>query len=186
MHQILYQSYPVEMAKSDIRNDVKTTVEHSGDRYGTENVVFYSDVPLESEEAAHKFISEHDKGWYAGLAVRYYNFDHVEDSAKAREICNRMQDCLDKKRAYAEAHSVKHFKAAFVGCVKCGSKVAKDYIRAERCPVCGNMFRSETTANKLQLFDEKYKELDKKLERERMKQKNKAKVMWLVKFEYHC
>ena len=87
---------------------------------------------------------------------------------------------------YISAHSVRKFQAKYIGCQKCGSKINKEYLRGERCPMCNTDLRSETTLKKIEWYGEKIDEYHSRIEAEKRKQQNKAKIKWLVKYEYHC
>lgn len=80
----------------------------------------------------------------------------------------------------------KNQKAAYIGCRSCGSKLNKDKLRGESCPLCYSDLRSATVLNRIDGFDKKKDELLSKIEIEQVKQKKKAEVKWLVGYEYHC
>ena len=86
---------------------------------------------------------------------------------------------------YAKAHSVRSFKARHVGCPRCESKLNREFLTGESCPVCRTDLRAKTTLDKLAWYKEKRKELCSLIEEENIKQKNKATVKWLIKYEYH-
>ena len=76
-------------------------------------------------------------------------------------------------------------KAAYVGCSSCGSRLNKEKLRGEKCPLCGTDLRSQSTLDRLKALRSKHLEIMSQLEDERCKDKNKATIKWLVKFEYH-
>lgn len=185
-HAVMYDTFPVEYDKSKIVADIREYVTHHGDRYGTQNVRFPSEKVFDNEEEAEKFIRENDRGDYDGVAAKFYDFANVPDSAKAKELRQKISDTIKKKDEYIKLHSVKTHKSAYIGCPKCGSKLNRELLSGERCPLCYTDLRSESTLKRIASFDAKVKEYEKKITEENLKRKSKAKVKWLVKFEYHC
>ena len=102
------------------------------------------------------------------------------------KISDRISETAKKARAYAEEHSVKKLKAAFIGCPQCGSKLRREHLRSDFCPLCHTDLCSNTTLERLKRFRTVEEELREKLKQEQIKQKKLASVKWLVKFEYHC
>ena len=97
-----------------------------------------------------------------------------------------MAEFKKSKSEYIKEHSVKNFQAKHIGCLKCGSKLNKDFLNYDKCPLCGTDLRSKTTLEKIKWFDEKIKDYQNRIETEKRKQKSKAKIKWLIKYEYHC
>ena len=46
--------------------------------------------------------------------------------------------------------AAKDFKSEFVGCKHCGSKINREYIKSNACPVCRGDMRSDTTQKRLE------------------------------------
>lgn len=185
MHNVCYREFPESTPKREIGDIVCKIVARSGDRYGTDKIHFFDDPICENVSAAHEYIKERDHEFYGGYAVRYYDFSNVKDPKKVAELEDKILKTMASKRAFAEAHSVKKQKAAFVGCPKCGSRLSRERMRGNDCPLCWTDLRSESTLKKLASYDERIKEYNSKIDQERLKNKKYAKVMWLVKFEYH-
>lgn len=185
MHNICYREYPESISKREITDKVIAIVARSGDRYGTDRIKFCDDPICDNISAAQEYIREIDSAFYGGYAVRYYDFSKVKNPKKVDELEKKIQEILEKKKAFADAHSVKKQKAAFIGCPKCGSKLNRERLRGNDCPLCWNDLRSESTLNRLASYDNRIDEYKKQIKKERLKDKKKAAVMWLVKFEYH-
>ena len=78
------------------------------------------------------------------------------------------------------------FKSDFVGCKHCGSKINREYIRSNACPVCRGDMRSDTTQKRLENMRAKVNRLSNDIKDEEKKLAEKhGQVCWLVKFEYH-
>ena len=66
-------------------------------------------------------------------------------------------------------------------------------MRSNKCPLCGNDIRSDTTKKRIKAkYDallsirQQIEEENKKLLTKQSKQINNATIRWLVKVEYHC
>ena len=185
MHNIMYWEYPEKTNENAIRREVVDYVNSHGDKYGTDNVQFLSCKVYNNRAAAEEFISSVDKGWYGGYAVKFFDYSKVADSKKIIELRKKIEETALKKNEYETAHSVKQQKAAYVGCPCCGSKLNRERIKSEKCPLCHTDLRSATTLERLTSFDARIKEYRKKMDEEKFKEKKKAEIKWLVKFEYH-
>lgn len=86
---------------------------------------------------------------------------------------------------YMHQHSVSALKASYIGCPKCGSKLAKEYLSGEYCPLCRTDLRSKTKQETLAKYQEKSKAIIKAIQAEEEKQRRNRKVRWLIKYEYH-
>lgn len=140
--------------------------------------------PLDSYKEAEEFLrySPEAERYYRkyDTAVRFLDYSDVTPTKKMLDLKHRLDETVQKKADYAEKHSVKNFKADFVGCPGCGSKIARRFIHADKCPLCHKDLRSETTIKTIKGYDEKIKELGKMYDEAEKKNKKKAKVMWAV------
>lgn len=184
-HNIEYNTYPITSSQESILADIIDIVLHSGDRYGTDSIKFDNVNVFESENAAYEHIRKIDKAFYGGYAVKYYDLNSIKDSAKVAELRTRISENLKKKEEYIKAHSVKLQKAAYIGCPTCGSKLNKERLWSNQCPLCRTDLRSKTVLDRIESFDKKNEDLNKKIEEEKLKSKKKATIKWLVKYEYH-
>ena len=78
---------------------------------------------------------------------------------------------------------MKNRKSEYIGCPKCGSKLFREYLKAEFCPLCRTDLRSQTTLEALANFDKRREKVQDQLEAE--KEKQNGEVRWLIKYEYH-
>lgn len=185
-HMILHHTYPAKMTLRQIADTVVNYVNTHGDCYGTDSVRMPTEKVFDGYDEAEAYIRSVDKGWYDGIAVKFLDFSDVKATSKVNELREKIRETEQKKKEYIAAHSVKTQKAAYIGCLKCGSKLNREMLRSESCPLCRTDLRSATTLERIASFDNRIKEYNKKITEERLKDKKKAKVTWLVKFEYHC
>ena len=185
-HAIQYHEYPATWSLQKVVDDVLDYVRHSGDRYGTDRLRTPTDTVFESRSDAEAFIDRVDRHDYDGIAVKFLDYSEVKDSKKITELRSKIAETVKKKDEYIKEHSVKNQKAAFIGCSSCLSKLNKEKLRGEHCPLCNTDLRSPSTLERIASFHKRVEEYSAKIEQEQKKEKSKAKVKWLVKFEYHC
>ncbi len=185
-HIVGYLEVSEKCNRTDVLSRIMEEAEREGDGYPGW-VKWHEEVsPLENRDAAERWISDHDKGWYDDHAVRFYSYYKAKQTKKMEEYQSKIKETRDKADKYVVEHSVRKQKAAYIGCGKCGSKIAEEYLRSEYCPVCRNDLRSKTTIDTLNGYEEKIKSLQQKIEEEKKKQKDARVTLWLVKYEYHC
>lgn len=147
-------------------------------------VLFKDKQPFDNMDAAEDFLRHSDEAsrYYRekNTGVRYYDYENIKPSKKILDLKRRIEETKQKMQQYEAAHSVQSFKAQFVGCPNCGSKIAKDHISYNRCPLCHTELRSKTTMETLAGYREKIKDLEKKVKEEEKKAKSKAEVKWLL------
>lgn len=185
MHNIRYLVYKEKARRNSILSEIKDIAKGDGDNYHS-NLTWHDTVePLENYDKAKEFIQKKDNGWYDDHAVRYYDYSAASKTKKIEELEKKIDVLVDMSREYKDKHSIHNFKAKHIGCEKCGSKLNKEYIVGEKCPLCRHDLRGKTTLEKLEYYKNKIEECRNKIQAEKEKQKKKAEVMWLVKIEYH-
>lgn len=140
-------------------------------------------------EEAEQYIQEKDKGWYDQLAVKFRVYEKIEPTKALLTLKERLEKERTKKAEYAQAHSISSFKADYIGCPECGSKLRKTLVKGENCPLCRAELRGKTTIDTLARYEANIRDLLKQIKEEerKLEEKNlkKSKIMWLVKIEYH-
>ena len=145
---------------------------------------WHEDKVYDSEEDAYEAIKRFDNGWYDDHAVLFRDTSNLEN-AKTKKLSEQIAAAKQKKDEYIGANHVTSRKSVFVGCPHCGSTLSREHLRSDKCPLCRTDLRSETVRNRIKGYDDKVKELRKKLAVEKKKLADKAPVKWLVKYEYH-
>lgn len=188
MHNIEYFEYGGEISRENVQRILDKRVQRETYQEGGHGL----DKPirwLENEpiclnyETAKNVIRQFDNGWYDQLAIRYYAPDSGFMTKKYTALCEKVEAAY---KAYCDKNYIwaKRLKAEYVGCKTCGSKLKREYITTNKCPVCRADLRPETTLKAVEAAYERWK----KAQEEEKKYKNvhaKKKVMWLVKIEYH-
>ena len=133
---------------------------------------------LDSREEAEDYLDS--QGVYFDGCVRYKS---PKTTKAYKNLCERLANTREKKAQYDRENDVRRRQAEFIGCLNCGSKLAKKHLGGNRCPLCGEDLRSETVRNRLKSFDERIKKIEKQMREEG---KKSHRIKWLVKTEVHC
>lgn len=191
-HQVWHLVYDENVDKKAVQSEGDEKARAAGRGEGSSGLlrsIRWLDHVCADREEAEKYIESHDSGWYDQLAVRFREYQRLEPSKAMTSLKMRLVAEMDKKTAYEKAHSVSTFKAEFIGCPKCGSRLKRTLLKREYCPLCGTELRSQTTMDTLRRYEKNIRNLEKKIEEEerniQMKNVDKSKVKWLVKIEYH-
>lgn len=191
-HNIDHWQKPENVNKKAFEADINEYVrQHTRGEggHGLDSPIRWIDHTCDNYEDAMEYIRSHDKGWYDQLAVKYYDYPKLEPTKTMITLQEQLEAERKKRIAYAAAHAVSTFKAEYIGCPECGSKLKRTLLMGNYCPLCQAEMRSKTTMDTLQRYDENCKELSNKIKKEERKMQEKmrkqAKVMWLIKTEYH-
>ena len=101
----------------------------------------------------------------ANNAVRFIR--EAEASEEEKRLAAAVEETKQRLAKYVEEHSVKTFLAKSIGCKKCGSQLAKEYLKDDICPLCGNDLRAASTIEGEQKIKAKIAELEAALDKER-------------------
>lgn len=126
-----------------------------------------------SYESAEDYSDEIYGEWARNynICIPFKDTSEAKETKKILELKERIHQNYDKRDAYINSHHVKDFKAAYIGCPCCGSKINKEYLGNDHCPACKSELRSETVIKTIQSYDKKILELEKRLQEEKSKQK---------------
>lgn len=187
MHNIEYYTFQENVKRDYVQKKLDArvrleTVQEGG--HGIEPIRWLDKEPIcKDYDSAQELIAKRDRKWYDQLAVRYYEPERGFNDKKLEELHRKTAVALT---AYREKDCVwaKGLKAEFVGCKKCGSKIKREYINTNRCPVCHAELRPETTLNAVKAAETKWKKAQAAENSYRLDHSKKS-VMWMVKIEYH-
>lgn len=135
----------------------------------------------EAEAALEGRRSEWSRNYTGYVAFR--DLESVNKTKRIIELKEKIESESEKKIRYSLDNNVKDQKADFIGCHKCGSKINKTYIQANRCPVCDFDLRSDTFKKRLAGYQQKIDKLVQELNKEKKKNTQKAPVKYLVMYE---
>ena len=191
-HEVKHFTYPENVNKTRVQRDLDNYAAHEDWQEGCRGLngsIRWNDHVCANYEEAEAYIESHDKGRYGQLAVKYREYEKIEPTKNLLSLKERLDKEREKKAEYTAAHSVSAFKAEFVGCPDCGSKLKKTLLKSENCPLCRAELRGKTTVDTIARYEANIRDLQKQIKEEekKMEEKNlkKSKIKWLVKIEYH-
>ena len=191
MYEVRILTFDGKMSKDKIEKECNS-IAKARNEYGAglPCKIQWLDKIFDTKKEACDYIEKIDRDCVQ-LAVKFLEYpDNIEPSKKMLSLKERYEKEIAKACDYTEKHSIKTFKAALVGCPNCGSKLNKDFVVGEKCPLCKTDLRSKTTLETLAKYKQNAEELQKQYQEEekknKLKYKKKAKEMWLVKIDYHC
>lgn len=188
MHNIEHYSYDENIKRDWVQQKldayVKAETYHEGGHGLDKPIRWLDSEPICPDyDTAITVIEKRDRGWYDQLAVRYYEPAPGFTSKKYTELREKTRAAYD---AYLAKNSIwaRGLKSEYVGCKKCGSKLKREYINTNKCPVCHAELRPESTLKSVEAAQARWKKAQ-AVENAYKNDHAKKKVMWLVKIEYH-
>lgn len=188
-HNIQYFTYTERKSLTAIQNELNDYVKKETWReggHGLDGKIRFIDKVMPDYQAASDFISQNDKGWYDCLAVKFKDMPKGKSTKKLDELKEKLKVAYNEFEKLNNYVAAKDFKSEFIGCKNCGSKINREYIKSNLCPVCKADMRSETTQKRLEAMRAKVNKLRNDIKDEERKLAEKhGQICWLVKIEYH-
>lgn len=185
-HNVEYADYPEAVDKKKIQQMWDHTAACAGRKEGGGGLyskIQWLPVICASYEEAEVYIQRHDDGNYRQLAVRY--------RAPADEAPQYLVDArlaLGESRMRLSKANAFHFstaKSAFIGCKACGSKLSREHLRSNFCPLCRADLRPASKLAEVKRVQAVVQKAEKRLEDAEKRAAANGKLRWLVKVEYH-
>ena len=189
-HEVRYYTYDENVNQRKVQDELDAYVRKACWEEGSSGLfspIHWVDRVFSNREAAENYI-EGRNGYYDQVAVKFQVHEKMAPTKAILTLKERLEKERAKKVEYAKAHSVSSFKADYVGCPECGSKLKRALLKGESCPLCRAELRSKTTVDTLTRYENNILDLQKQIkeaERKAAEKAHKVKVMWLVKIEFH-
>lgn len=188
-HEIMYYEYDESVDKNEVEADLNYVASMEGWREGSSglsnSITWHDNIICENYSSAREYIDKIDNGWYDQIAVKYKEIIPGKKT-KAQIKKEDQENELRKELDFLETRNFfKNHKSKKITCKKCESNINKDYIRRNRCPVCGNDLRSKTELKKIERKEEKLDVLREQIREMEVKSSKNHKIKWLVKIEFH-
>lgn len=185
MHNIEHYDYQENVNRKEVQADLSRYVSHQTWQEGGCGIepIRWNDHICTSYEEAEQWIKEHDRGWYDQLAVKYYSPLKTK-TAKTEELDEKIQETY---KVYNSRNSICYPKtrtSEFIGCGKCKSRLASQYLSGNYCPVCRADLRPDSTLKSIAAARNKWENAQ-KMKKEYLDKHSKKEIRWLVKIEYH-
>lgn len=133
---------------------------------------------------AIKAIESLDRGGYDQIAVLFYQRSTDRNDPKEAELEQKEREAEREMNRRSHIVYAETVTAAFIGCKKCGSKLARKYIHGNACPVCSSDLRPEHMIKSFNAAKNKWLKARENTGNY-INKHGKKTVMWLVKIEYH-
>ena len=185
MHNIEHHDYKENVNKNEVWAELNDYVEHCTWEEGGNGIerIRWNEHICNSYEEAQEWIKQHDRGWYDQLAVKYYS-PVAQKSAKIDELNNKIKETYDIYSKRNNACYPKTRTSEFIGCGKCKSRLASQYLQGNFCPVCRADLRPDTTLKSIASAKAKWENAQ-KAKKDYVDKHSKKEIRWLVKIEYH-
>lgn len=190
-----YYVFPENANKKDVIKELREMVRRDSPESSADlsDIDWFEDDPCDNKEEAEKFIQDHDKYANSCLAVRYWELpSNAKTSAKYKKLSDKQKKASLRYDSLRSAQYIRTVKAKFIGCRFCGSRFNRLQMLSDtyggpnnRCPICGNDFRPETTLKTIKKAEQALLNANQQLQEERDRlAKINGVVKWLVKIEY--
>lgn len=161
---------------------------------GLSSPIRFLNKEFKDRDEAMEYIQNAHRQYYCrdvdcNIAVKYRSYPKITPSKTLEGLKARLDAEKTKRVEYARKHSVSTFKAEYVGCPKCGSKLKRGLLQGETCPLCRSDLRGMTTLETLKRYEANILDLEKKIKEEEKKLQekmiSKSTWRWLIKFSCH-
>ena len=187
-HRVYRENVDRKQVEADLNHYVKQACWREGGSGLDKPIRWYDNICANYDEAL-EFIRQQDRGWYDQLAVKFREYPVIAPSKTLLALQERLRKEMEKLTTYENAHCVQSFKVEYIGCPKCGSKLKRELLKNNRCPLCGEELRGKTTIDTIKRYKSNIAEMQKKINEESKKQQGKelkkSTIKWLVKIEFH-
>lgn len=185
-HNIEYRTCPENVDKKKVEADWNAYAAKADWKEGCSglyNPIRWLPIICDSEDDAYEAIRREDSGNYDQLAVRFRRAD--APTARLKELRQKLQEAQNALFTLDRDIHYSHTTTKFVSCKKCGSSLARGYIKSNFCPMCHTDLRPQTVKDKVKKANEKVRKLEQQIREEERMANKKGKLFWLVKIEYH-
>lgn len=143
---------------------------------------FHSGKIYGSQEEASEALEESYSSWAReyNVAAAFYDTSAAKETKRVKTLKERLEKENQKLKDYIEKTDCKNFKAKLITCSKCESKINKKYILRNTCPLCRHDLRSKTVIETTQRYQDNIQKLTNEIRQEKLKQKEKLPVRYLV------
>lgn len=189
MHNIEHYTYDENVNKQKVEAElnayVRTQTMPEGGN-GLYRHILWFDHTCDSYEDAKSFISKNDDGDYAHLAVKYRQLKDGVSSKRMESLQKRYREVFALYRTENDKVAAHDLKAKLITCKHCGSKLNRDYLQSNYCPLCRLDMRSDTVRTRINKLQQQVNAIEGQLNEEKRRLALKqGTIHWLVKIEYH-
>ena len=98
-------------------------------------IVVKNETVFESFDDAEEYSKSSSNEWRRqhNICLPFKDTSEAKDTKKILDIKKRIEETYDKRDVYINSHHVRDFKAVYIGCRCCGSKINKEYLWDNHC-----------------------------------------------------
>ena len=186
-HNVELFTYPEKVDKKKVQKELDHYAAMEDWQEGCtglyRDIRWIADKVYPNYDEADKAIEKLDRGNYDQLAVKYCVYTPPQDE-KVEELKKKVLAAGDEFRRRDFEVYPQTVKSAMIGCKKCGSRLAREYLRTNFCPVCKTDMRPEYIQKSIQAAKNKMLRAEQEAS-DYYTKKGKKSIRWLVKIEYH-
>lgn len=173
-------SFSENKSKSDILESINNVISMVTNKK-ISKINWINDSICKNYEDASASLKTIINSEYDAFAVRYLKVAKVRRSKELEDLEQKYNTVFGELRKLSEMNYVKGLKINYVTCKNCGSKLKKEYVYRDYCPLCGECLLPKAYQNKLKSTERKLKQIEEELnkEKERLRMESN-KVEWLV------
>lgn len=159
------------------------------ERSGLDAIELRSDTLFASREEAEEAVAVAcAAGKPCAVRFKHVALDTLAPTVTMEQIADRIRRMGEQRDKFETEHSIHTLSAKLITCTKCDSRIAKDWVEGEVCPVCENDLRSAYIPEQIATYEAKMEELrgdyaqarDRQVKRALAKGEVEARVAWLV------
>lgn len=193
-HMIRMETYEENVSKSKVQKDFDEWASQLGRKEGVRALngqIHWLNKTFNTHDDANNYIEKYyNNGYYEQVAVKYLEYPKNIQTKQFKDLNKRYIKSLMKYNELSSKIHYKNVKAQFVSCPNCLSKINKNFISSNSCPICQGEMRPKSTLEMIARHKTVLKDLSNQILVEKIsfeqKAKKQAKIKWLVKAEAHC
>lgn len=143
------------------------------------NMILHTEPICASAQDAYAYLITHAS--IPDLAVSFYDTSEMSPTVAQTRLHERLIRNRTDRAAYNTKHTVKNHKAKLLTCRNCESRLAKEFLGSDICPVCQTDLRAEYVTERILKYDDDYETIKQQLSDSLIVSRNaNAPIKWCV------
>lgn len=173
-------SFSENMSKKDILESINNIIFMDTDNK-ISKILWVNDSICKNYDDASASLKTIVNSKYDAFAIRYLKVAKIRRSKELEELEQKYNTVFGELRKLSEMNYVKGLKINYITCKNCGSKLKKEYVYRDYCPLCGECLLPKSYQYKLKRTETKLRQIEEEKRKEEEKLRMEShKVEWLV------